>query len=177
MTDQVREKAVHAADVLTDFIGDFVGGTALLHEWATDFKSGRVPQMVMINVQKICVSHLVLSLSKFAEFYKRFNQVIPSEYLGTCKALAAEIRRKGVVEFRNKCVGHIWDNEHNRPLIHSEIMARLALLTDDDMSGFLNWINDPKNNEFPSTVVSVVETVRDALVSKYSISPDEIIHR
>lgn len=58
MTDQVREKAVHAADTLTDFIGDFVGGTALLREWATDFKAGRVPEMVMVNVQKICVSHL-----------------------------------------------------------------------------------------------------------------------
>jgi hypothetical protein len=29
---------------------------------------------VMVNVQKICVSHLVLGLSKFVEFYKRFNQ-------------------------------------------------------------------------------------------------------
>ena len=74
MTDQVREKAVHAADTLTDFIGDFVGGTALLREWATDFKAGRVPETVMVNVQKIRVSHLVLGLSKFVEFYKRFNQ-------------------------------------------------------------------------------------------------------
>ena len=70
MTDQVREKAVHAADTLTDFIG----GTALLREWATDFKAGRVPEMVMVNVQKIRVSHLVLGLSKFVEFYKRLNQ-------------------------------------------------------------------------------------------------------
>jgi hypothetical protein len=177
MTDQARKKAVHAADTLTDFIGDFVGGTALLRQWATDFKAGRVPETVMISVQKICLSHLVLALSKFTEFYKRFKQVIPSEHLGTCKALAAEIKRKGVVEFRNKCVGHIWDDDQQRPLVHSEIMTRLARLTGDDMYGFLNWINNPETNEFPSTVVSVVETVRDALASKYSISPGEIINR
>jgi len=47
MTDQVREKAVHAADTLTDFIGDFVGGTALLTRPAL----------------------------KSVEFYKRFNQI------------------------------------------------------------------------------------------------------
>jgi len=155
MTDQVREKAVHAADTLTDFIGDFVGGTALLREGATDFKAGRVPEMVMVNVQKICVSHLVLGLSKFVEVYKRFNQVIPSEYLGTCKALAAEIRRKGVVEFRNKCVGHIWDNKQQRPLIHSEIMTRLARITGDDMSGFLNWINNPNSHRNRASLEAV----------------------
>jgi hypothetical protein len=136
MTDQVREKAVHAADTLTDFIGDLVGGTALLRQWATDFKAGRVSEPVMVSVQKICVSHLVLALSKFTEFYSRFNQVIPSEYLGTCKTLAGEIRRKGVVDFRNKCVGLIWDKEQQRPLLHSEIMMRLARLTAGDMSGF-----------------------------------------
>lgn len=27
MTDKVREKAVHAADTLNDFIGDLIGGT------------------------------------------------------------------------------------------------------------------------------------------------------
>jgi hypothetical protein len=140
-------------------------------------KAGRVPETVMVSVQKICVSHLVLGLSKFTEFYKQFRRVIPSEYVGTCKALAAEIERKGVVKFRNKCVGHIWDDEQQRPLIHSEILTRIAQVTGGDMPGFLNWINNPEVNEFPSTVVSVVETVRDALRSKYSISSDEIINR
>jgi hypothetical protein len=61
--------------------------------------------------------------------------------------------------------------------MHSEIMARLGRLTDGDMSGFLDWINNPKSNQFPSTVISVVETVRDALMSEHSIAPDEIINR
>ena len=33
------------------------------------------------------------------------------------------------------------------------------------------------SNEYPSTVISIVETLRDALTSQYSISPDEIINR
>jgi hypothetical protein len=177
MTDKVREKAVHAADILNDLIGDLGGGTMLFRYWITEFEAGRVPELLMVNVQKICVSHLVLGLFKFLEFYQRFNQVIPPEHLETCKALLAEINRKGTVEFRNKCVGHIWDRDRHRPLIHSEIMTRLDRLTGGDMLGFLNWINNPKTNEFPSTVVSVVETVRDALMSEYSISLDEIIHR
>jgi hypothetical protein len=177
MPEQVRKKAVHAADTLNDFIGDFIGGTMLFREWDTQFRAGRVPEMLMVNVQKICISHLVLSLCKFVEFYERFHKVIPSEHRETCKALMGEINRKGIVEFRNKSVGHIWDKEQQRPLTHSEIMTLLARITSGDMSGFLNWINNPNANEFPSTVVSVVETVCDALMLEYSISPDEIIHR
>jgi hypothetical protein len=177
MTDQNRETAVHAADTLTDLVGDLGGGTNLFRYWITQFQQGHLPEILMVNVQKICVSHLVLALCKFVEFHQRFHQIIPSEHRQTCKALLREIHRKGAVEFRNKCVGHIWDNEQQRPLIHSEIMMRLDRLTGGDMPGFLNWINNPTSSEFPSTVVRIVETVRDALMSEYSISPDEFIHR
>jgi hypothetical protein len=177
MSDQVRETAVHAADILTDFIGDLVGGTMLFRAWDTRFRQEHLPADVMVNIQKICISHLVLALSKFVEFHQHFHQVIPSEHRQTCKALLHEINRKGAVEFRNKCVGHIWDNEQQRPLIHSEIKTRLAQLTGGDMPGFLNWLNNPTADEFPSTVVGIVETVRDALMSEYSISPDEFIDR
>jgi hypothetical protein len=45
------------------------------------------------------------------------------------------------------------------------------------MPGFLNWIDNLTSNEYPSTVISIVETLRDALMYQYSISPDEIINR
>jgi len=177
MTDQVREKAVHAVDILNDFIGDLIGGTNLLRHWVGEVQAGRCPQSTMLNVQKICVSHLVLTLCKFVEFYNQFKQVIPQEHQNRCKALVGEINRKGVVKFRHKCVGHIWDEDQDRPLIHSEIKTRLDQITDGDMPGFLTWINNPESNEFPSDVVSIVDTVRKALVAKYSVSPGEIIDR
>jgi hypothetical protein len=177
MTDQIRETAVHAADTLNDFIGDLVGGTMLFRYWDTQIRERHLPQTLMVNVQKICISHLVLALCKFVEFHQRFHQVIPLEHRQTCKDLLREINRRQAVQFRNKCVGHIWDKEQQRPLLHSEIMTRLARLTGGDIPEFLNWINNPTANEFPSSVVSIVETVRDALTSKYSISPDEFIDR
>lgn len=177
MTREPRDYAVHAVDTLNDFVGDFVGGVMLFREWEIQFKDGRVPEMLMVNVQKICLSHLVLGLCKFVEFYERFRTVIPSEHRDVCKALVSEIKQKGVVEFRNKCVGHIWDKSLDRPLIHSEIMTRLLKLTGGNMSVFLDWVNNPKGNTFPSTVVSIIETVRDTLMTQYSITQDEIINR
>jgi hypothetical protein len=175
-SDQDRETAVHAAAILNDFIGDLVGATMLFRHWDNQFRKGHIPSDVMVNVQKICISHLVLTLCKFEEFHERFNRVIPSQHSKACKALRREIKTKRVVEFRNKCVGHIWDKKQQRPLLHSEIMTCLAQLTGGDIAGFLNWIN-PTANELPSDVVSIVETVRDALMSDYSISPDEFIQR
>lgn len=177
MIDQNRETAVHAADTLTDLVGDLCGGTMLFRYWINEFQQGRLPEMLMINVQKICVSHLVLALYKFVEFHQRFHQIIPSEHRQACKTLLREIEQKSVVQFRNKCVGHIWDNENQRPLIHSEIMKRLDRLTGGNMPGFLNWINTPTPAESPSTVVNIVERLRDALMSKYSISPNEFLDR
>ena len=73
MTVQKRDKAVQAVDVLNDFIGDLVGGTNLFRYWESKAEKVRVPKDVMLNVRKICLSHLVLSLHTFVEFYKRFK--------------------------------------------------------------------------------------------------------
>jgi len=149
----------------------------LLREYDAHYRAGRIKLPLMVTVQKICLSHLILSLCKFTEFYDRFKSLIPPEHVVACKKLVRTITDKGVKDFRNKCVGHIWDNDSGRPLLNSEIMARLDRMTDSDTEGFLKWINDPKANVFPATVVSIVETVRDALMVKYSLSPDEIINR
>jgi len=177
MSDHVREKAVDAADLLNDFIGDLVGATNLLRCWNTKFQQGEVPESTMVNVQKICISHLVLTLHKFVEFYDRFLSIIPLEHRNACKALRSKIKEKEIEEFRHKCIGHIWDKDQKRPLMQSEIMDRLTRIAGDDMPGFLNWITTPTADQFPSTVVSIVDTVREELMSKYSISPGEFIQR
>ena len=177
MCQSDRATAVHAVDTLNDFVGDFVSGVMLLREYDVQYRVGKAPLPLMVTVQKICLSHLVLSLAKFVEFYKRFRQIIPSEHRDVVKGLVRSINQKGVVEFRNKCVGHIWDTEEGRPLVHSEIMARLGRMTGNDFDGFLKWINDPKGNTYPATVVSIVETVRGTLMAQYSIASDEVINR
>lgn len=177
VSNQRRGQAVYAADVLNDLVGDFVSGVMLFHEWETILNAGDVTQETKIAVQKISLFHLVLGLSKFEEFYHRFHQVIPPQYRAACKALVRELRQKGVTKFRNKCVGHIWDNDQQRPLVHSEIMARFDNITGGNIPAFLEWINDPKGNIYPSTVVSIVETVRDALMAQYCITFEEFIDR
>lgn len=173
----MRVRAVYATDTLNDFVGDFVSSVMLFREWDAQFKAGRVRQETMVTVQKICLFHLVIGLSKFDEFYRRFRQVIPLEHRDVCKGLVHDLKQKGVIDFRNKCVAHIWDDDHQRPLVHSEIIARFDRITGGNISSFLDWINDPRGNTYPSTVVSIVETVRDALMARYCITFNEFINR
>ena len=124
----------------------------------------------------MCLSHLVLGLAKFQEFNKRFCKVIPSEHRGDAKGLVRKIEEKGIVEFRNKCVGHIWDNAKKRRLLHSEIVDRLNQITGNDLGRFLRWVNARMAN-YPTTVISIVEAIHNAIMRQHSISPDEFIER
>ena len=56
-------------------------------------------------------------------------------------------------------------------------MGRFELITDGDVSTFLDWINNPRGDIYPSTVVSIVETVRDTLMKQHSITFNEFLNR
>ena len=82
-----------------------------------------------------------------------------------------------VTEFRNHCVGHIWDNQKQRPLTHSEVMSALGAIAVPNIAEFLDWLNNPKSTKYPASVVPVVEAMRDALVRVHGIQPHEIVNR
>lgn len=177
MTTSDRARAVDAADVLNDFIGDFITGVMVLHEYSKQHREGKLQLVQMIPIQKMCLSHLVLALAKFEEFWKHYHDLIPQEHRDACKSILKAMRTRKVSEFRNRCVGHIWDKGKQRPLAHSEVMTALEAIAVPDFAAFLSWINNPKANTYPLTVVSIVETVRDALVSAHSIQPEEFVDR
>jgi hypothetical protein len=56
-------------------------------------------------------------------------------------------------------------------------MNHLKEMTGGDFDPFLKWINDPTGNILPTTVVSIVETIRDDLMAQHSIAPDAFIKR
>ncbi len=175
--DSNREMAINAVDILNDLIGDFVSGTLVLSDYYRHHKIGTFRRDQMISVQKMCLSNLVLSFAKLLEFWSRFHEVVPNEHRAVLKELNRNLIRRGVVDFRNKIVGHIWDNDLGRPLGHSEIMARLATLTGGDLTVFLRWVNNPEGNTYPRTVLGVIETLRDSLVDAHGIQPSEVIDR
>lgn len=173
----MRDRAVDAVDVLGDFIPDLVTATNVYREYDAQLQSGKLPPALMVGVQRMCFSHLVLACYKLTEFYKRFHDILPAEHHGNVKGLVTEFNRRGIVDFRNKVVGHIWDKGNDRPLRLSEIMQRLQTITNNNMHSFLDWINQPRGNIYPVNVVAVVETLRNALIAQHGITRDEVLGR
>jgi ribosomal protein S17E len=172
-----RDTAIDAVDVLNDLVGDLVAGTSVFLDYRQRLKSGNFRVEQMSAVQKMCFSHLVLSFCKLLEFWERYQRLVPDTYRKDLKSLNAEIHRRGAKEFRNKVAGHIWDKKLQRPLRHSEIMVQLDGLIGKHADDFLYWVNNPESNMYPRTIVSVVETIRDAIAREHAIDPSEILKR
>jgi hypothetical protein len=172
-----RNVAIDAIDVLNDLIGDLVAGTNVFIDYRQRLRNGQFLEEQLSAVQKMCFAHLALSFCKILEFYERYHRSVPEKHREVLKELNAEIRRRGVRDFRNKVAGHIWDKKLQRPLHHSEIMFQLNSVIGKHADDFLFWINNPKNNIYPKTVVSIVETIRDSIATEYSIDPTEVINR
>lgn len=172
--EESRERGVEAFWILNDFVGDLIGGTRAFEYFDTPkFKAGATDQVLRIY-NKMADSFLFLTLAKWIEFYDRYHILIPADVRTICEQLRNDLDKRGVREFRNKVVGHIWSKKHRRPLLPSEIEDLDRKITKGDAKAFLRWINDPSNNRLGATVVGTSEAVRDAIRKKWSISDQEI---
>lgn len=122
----VRPKAIEAVRILNDFVGDLVAGTRSMEVFESPGFSSKIGANTQLILRRMCLSHLVVTLSKWAELYDSYKAVIPSETRAACLKLRKEIDARGIRDFRNTVVGHIWDSELKRPLMRSEVDTRLA---------------------------------------------------
>ena len=120
------------------------------------------------------LSYLFLTLDKWTEFYERFHDVIPDDCRSECKSLVKEVHRRKIKGFRNTFVGHIWDKKQGRPLTGAEIEAAADAIVDGDEDAFSTWCNNREHNEYPDTVVSIVEHTRDRLSEDYMLTESEL---
>lgn len=172
-----RSSAIEAVIVLNYLIADLVAGTIVFIDYHERYKSKKLNVEQLSAVERMCFSHLALSLFKLLEFWEHYHQLLPDRHHKDLKELNKKIRKKGVEDFRNKVAGHILDNKLRKPLEPSEIMNLLEGLIGEHADTFLSWINNPSYNTYPNTVVSVIETIRDSIAQEYEITPDEIIER
>ena len=172
-----RENAIDAADVLNDLISDFIAGTNTFRDYRNRYKAGTFSLYQMSAVQKMCFSHIALAFCKLLEFWEKYREIVPEEHCQNLKSINSKLSKTGVLKFRNKVAGHIWDRKNQRPLYHSEIMTMLEKMIGENVDDFLNWINDPNNNVYPNTIISIVETIRDSISNEHNIDPAEIVDR
>lgn len=170
-----RERAVEAGRLLNSFLLDFVVGTRGLEIFDCPAIAPSVSRTAAIGLNRMAISHLVVSLAKWTEFYRRYRAILPADVRDACLALHDQIIARGIIDFRNTVVGHIIDDDTNRPLTSREIDERLERVIAGDREDFLRWINNPAANNFPRSVVAITEHVRDRLCREYGLRDEEIV--
>lgn len=174
ITYDPRERAVEAARLLNSLLLDFIVGTRALEIFDSPGIAPSVTRTIEIGLNRMAISYLVVSLAKWNEFYQRYRAILPADVRDACLALHDKIAARGVVEFRNKVVGHILDDDTKRPLTPSEIDQLLEQVVGGDREDFLLWINNPAENTFPDSVVGITEHIRDKLRAEYGLRHEEI---
>jgi hypothetical protein len=127
-----------------------------------------------LGVFRLCNHGLIISLSKLNEIYKNYGIVIktlPEQIRNEIKEIHKKIENKGIVEFRNTYAAHIFVKEKgkkSKPLSEEKGMEMLAKILGkniEQMLEFYEWIYPESYNEKGSSVVSVVQKIRDHCIS------------
>ena len=177
MIEIERNSILDAIYVLNDLVNDLMAGTMVFENYQSRFTRGEFSQPGIVVVQKMCVSHLILGLNKLCEFWEVFHQLVPAELRPEIKDLVSELQRRGIKEFRNTVVAHVWDRKRRRTPTQTEAIEQLNRISAGDPGGFLEWLNNPNDNAYPKTVVSIVQNLRDHLLALHGVNADEIFQR
>lgn len=134
-----------------------------LRMW-TIFKKANVnlfPQFLEgleIPAARLHFSHVLMTLCKTAETYRRYKYLLPEAEKEMLKGIAEEIERRKIPAFRNKVIGHIWDKDTGRPLSSEEVEKRIKEIVPDKLA-FFTWILNLNDARDPETVVGKIQGV------------------
>ena len=165
----MKEKAIEACRILNEFVLDLITGVKCIELFESPAVQAKASQETNLGMTRLCFFHLIITLSKWIEFYNKYQSLLPNKNRKVCKNLKKEIEKREIGLFRNKFVGHIWDKDCDRPLTKEESDAYIVKINGGDKAAFLGRINK-LNAPYPTTVVSISERVRDELEKQYSLT-------
>lgn len=177
MTNTDRNSILDVIYVLNDIFDNLVAGTMVFDRYQSKYESGEFPQPGIVAVQKMCVSHIVLGLSKLVEFWEHYHHLVPDELRPEVEAAVSKLQSQDLKHFRNTVAAHIWDKKLGRTRTQFEVIEQLNRISDNNPKAFLSWLNDPNGNVYPKNLVSIVEALRDHLREEHSVSADEVFNR
>jgi len=111
---------------------------------------------------RLYLSHILLTLCKTAETYRRYKYLLPEPAKTSLKSITDEVERRQIPQFRNKVIGHIWDKDTGRPISPEVIDQRIAEIIPDKVK-FFTWILNLGDANDPTTVVGQLKAAVAAL--------------
>ena len=177
MTNIDRNSILNAIYVLNDIFDYLIAGTMTFDSYQKKYESGDFSQPAIVAFQKMCVSHIILALSKLVEFWDHYHHLVPDELRPEVKATVSRLKSQDLRNYRNTIVAHIWDKKLRRTRTQFEAMEQLNRISGNNPKAFLLWLNNPSGNVYPNNLVSIVQTLRNRLSEEHGASAEEVFNR
>ena len=152
-----------AVSILNTLILDTMVGLRSLDIFSAIDDKRPLSANMRAGLTRLSTTHLVLALAKWMEFYERYKNLIPEKTAATAKTVYKDLKKRGVRDFRNKIVGHIWDKDVGKPISKEQRRKWLERLIGGDEATFNRWIYNPSATDRTSHIVGLTEEIRDAL--------------
>jgi hypothetical protein len=172
-----RDKAQEVYRLANDLWIDLVHGTRghqLLSGLMGKYLDDERAAVLRVGFNRFYLFHIIMTLAKVSELYKENTSILPPACRDDFKKLVKSIEQRGILKFRNTVVGHLYDTETKRALTRAEVKSRAAVITQGDLKGFFLWVNNKQGNSYPTTVVSVLERVRDLIADEHKFSATDL---
>lgn len=170
----MKSKAIEAYRILSDILGDLVVGTRSVDHLLHPLLASQMDESYKIGVTRLCVFHLIITLNKYIEFYQHYKDIIPKETFKSCKELMKMLKDRQIQNFRHKVAGHIWDKDKRAPITAKDHDTYLQKIYGGNFDAFLLWVNNPANNVFPKTIVSIIKATKRKIAEDYTIDDSKI---
>lgn len=107
---------------------------------------------------------LALTLCKVMEFHTAFRRYLPDDLRAELDAINSRISKSGIINYRNKYVGHLFDKKTGKPLRLDKIMDYWnALLDSQTEEQFRKWWwstrQEPSLKSVAGVMVLIVESI------------------
>jgi hypothetical protein len=174
--DKAREVYRLANDLLVDLVAgthaeDFFSKIINKVNQAADIRSN---QTAVVGLNRLCLFHVIMTLAKVSELYKKNKTILPSACRADFKGLVKSIDQRGILQFRNTVAGHLYDEKTKKPLSIAEVNSRVDAIMQGNPQAFFRWVNGGKDNPYPATVVSIVERARDLIRDEHKFSKHDL---
>ena len=109
-----KERAREVFRLTNELRRDVITGMLAYRLLQRQLASNPACEPVPTGMRRPCLTHIVIALAKWNELYKKYKAVLPQCVSGGAKGLSRNIENRGVVNFRNKVAGHVWDNDTSK---------------------------------------------------------------
>jgi hypothetical protein len=163
----MMNKVEEAISILSGLLGDLCALIEVLKDYEHQPEFHKRP-VFRQSVYRLCLQSIILNMAKYEEFTTKYSKVVLAnapQHHRVMNNFKEQIKKKGVITFRNDYVAHVQRSKEKRVLTDEEVDEQIHQIVGDNAIPFFDWIcpEDTEKVEPNGYLVGVIQLIRDDL--------------